>query len=249
MKRVVVTGADGFLMGYLVEELLQHGYEVIGIDAGERYGAVVRTYAQHPQYVGVRADARDAAVLQDALTGADYFVVGAALVGGVGYFHRYPYDIFAATDRLTLAAIEAAVAAQAQGVLQRTLLLSSSMVYENCTSTPFCEGDQLLCPPPRTAYGLQKLAAEQAFVAANEQYGLCYTLIRPFNCVGLGEVTYDEVRDAYARGTWDNTVTHVVPDLILKALIEPGPLRMLGDGSEIRHFTHGRDLARGMRLA
>lgn len=245
----VVTGADGFLLGYLITELLEHGYRVTGIDWGQRYGAVSRAYTAHPRYRAVRADARDAAILEPLLADADYFIAGAALVGGVGYFHRYPFDIFAANERLTLAGIDAAIAAQNTGRLRRLVLLSSSMVYENCTTPPFVEGDQLRCPPPSTAYGFQKLAAEKAVIAAHEQYGLCYTIIRPFNCVGIGEVSVAEVQQAFARGVWESQVTHVVPDLVIKAMVEAGPLRLLGDGAQVRHFTHGKDLAQGIRMA
>jgi UDP-glucose 4-epimerase len=44
-------------------------------------------------------------------------------------------------------------------------------------------------------------------------------------------------------------MSHVVPDLVQKVLKGQDPLHILGDGSQIRHYTYGGDLARGMRLA
>jgi nucleoside-diphosphate-sugar epimerase len=44
-------------------------------------------------------------------------------------------------------------------------------------------------------------------------------------------------------------LSHVVPDLVLKVLKGQDPLHILGDGSQVRHYTYGGDLARGIRLA
>jgi nucleoside-diphosphate-sugar epimerase len=43
-------------------------------------------------------------------------------------------------------------------------------------------------------------------------------------------------------------MSHVVPDLIQKVLKGQDPLHILGDGSQVRHYTYGADLARGIRL-
>jgi nucleoside-diphosphate-sugar epimerase len=44
-------------------------------------------------------------------------------------------------------------------------------------------------------------------------------------------------------------LSHVVPDLALKALQGQDPLHILGEGNQVRHYTYGGDLARGVRLA
>jgi nucleoside-diphosphate-sugar epimerase len=44
-------------------------------------------------------------------------------------------------------------------------------------------------------------------------------------------------------------LSHVVPDLVLKVLKGQDPLHILGEGNQIRHYTYGGDLARGIRLA
>ena len=122
------------------------------------------------------------------------------------------------------------------------------MVYESATVFPTPEGAQLTSPPPISTYGFQKLASEYFAKGALEQYGLPYTIVRPFNCVGIGERR--ALRDTdIMSGNVKLALSHVVPDLVLKVLKGQDPLHILGDGSQVRHYTYGGDLARGIRLA
>ena len=57
--KVLVTGSAGFIAGYLVAELLDHGHQVVGIDNFSKYGPVDRTYDRHPDYSFVQGDAKD----------------------------------------------------------------------------------------------------------------------------------------------------------------------------------------------
>ena len=66
--------------------------------------------------------------------------------------------------------------------------MSSSMVFESTDSWPSYEGQEREVPPPISSYGFQKLAVEYFARAAHQQYGLPYTIVRPFNCVGIGEM-------------------------------------------------------------
>lgn len=122
------------------------------------------------------------------------------------------------------------------------------MVFESADVFPTPEGAQLTSPPPRSTYGFQKLATEYFARGAHEQYGLPYTIVRPFNCVGIGERR--AIRDtAVMSGNVKLAMSHVVPDLVQKVLKGQDPLHILGDGSQVRHYTYGGDLARGIRLA
>ena len=122
------------------------------------------------------------------------------------------------------------------------------MVYESASIFPTPEGAQFTSPPPLSTYGFQKLASEYFAKGALEQYGLPYTVVRPFNCVGIGERR--ALRDtAIMSGNVKLALSHVVPDLVLKVLQGQDPLHILGDGSQIRHYTYGGDLAHGIRLA
>jgi UDP-glucose 4-epimerase len=122
------------------------------------------------------------------------------------------------------------------------------MVYESATIFPTPEGAQLTSPPPISTYGFQKLASEYFAHGANEQYGVPYTILRPFNCVGIGERR--ALRDSdVMSGNIRLALSHVVPDLVNKVLRGQDPLHILGDGTQVRHYTYGGDLARGIRLA
>ena len=61
------------------------------------------------------------------------------------------------------------------------------MVFESTDHWPSDEGDERKIPPPLSSYGFQKLAVEYFATAAWDQYQLPYTIVRPFNCVGIGE--------------------------------------------------------------
>jgi UDP-glucose 4-epimerase len=128
------------------------------------------------------------------------------------------------------------------------VVLSSSMVYESATVFPTPEGAQLTSAPPISTYGFQKLASEYFAKGAHEQYGLPFTLLRPFNCVGIGEKR--ALRDSDVKsGNIKLALSHVVPDLVNKVLQGQDPLHILGEGNQVRHYTYGGDLARGIRLA
>ena len=245
MPKVLVTGAAGFIGGYLVAELLARGYDVVGLDNLSKYGPVSRSHDGHGNYRLVEGDARDAGLITGLLRDCDHFVAGAAMIGGIPYFHARAYDLLAANERITASSCDAAIAARRAGRLQKVTFISSSMVYESASSWPSGEGQEREVPPPRSSYGFQKLAVEYFARAAHDQYGLPYTIVRPFNCVGIGESRArgdGEIRSGNVR----LALSHVVPDLVQKVLRGQDPLHLLGDGRQVRHFTYGGDLARGI---
>jgi UDP-glucose 4-epimerase len=246
--KVLVTGSSGFIAGYLVEDLLQAGHEVVGIDNDSKYGPVERSFARHPRCRLVHGDAKDVVLMKDLLADCDHLVAGAAMIGGITYFHTYAYDLLAENERILASTFDAAIWARAQRRLRKITVLSSSMVFESATSFPSREGDQLLCPPPRSTYGFQKLACEYFAAGALEQHGLPYTILRPFNCVGIGERRALSDREVLS-GNVRLAMSHVVPDLVQKVLKGQDPLRILGDGGQVRHYTYGGDIARGIRIA
>ena len=248
MSRVLITGSSGFIGGYVVEALLANDHEVVGIDNFSKYGKVAKSYDGHPNYTLVEADARDVGLMTDLLADCDHFIACAALIGGISYFHAYAYDLLAANERITAAACDAAIAAHRGGRLQKVTYLSSSMVFESAPTWPSFEGQERQIPPPLSSYGFQKLAVEYFARAAWDQYGLPYTLVRPFNCVGTGEGrALGDVE--ILSGNVKLAMSHVVPDLVQKVLKGQDPLHILGDGSQVRHYTYGGDLARGIVTA
>jgi UDP-glucose 4-epimerase len=248
MEQVLVSGSAGFIGGYVVEELLNRGYAVIGLDDFSKYGKVAKSYDGHPRYRLVEGDARDAGLLAGLLAGCDHFIAGAAMIGGISYFHTYAYDLLAANERIIAASCDAAIAAHRDGRLRKVTYLSSSMVFESAAEWPSYEGQQKEIPPPLSSYGFQKLAVEYFARAAWDQYQLPYTLLRPFNCVGIGEsrALGDE---QILSGNVQLAMSHVVPDLVQKVLKGQDPLHILGSGDQVRHYTYGGDLAAGVVTA
>jgi nucleoside-diphosphate-sugar epimerase len=185
--RTLVTGAAGFICGYLVPELLQAGHQVIGIDNFSKYGPIRKSFDDHPNYRLVDGDAKDVGLLTELADECDQLVAAAAMIGGISYFHEFAYDLMAENERILAATFDAAIHAFRHRHLEKINVLSSSMVFESATVFPTPEGAQLTSPPPRSTYGFQKLASEYFAGGAMEQYQLPYTIIRPFNCVGVGE--------------------------------------------------------------
>jgi UDP-glucose 4-epimerase len=243
--KTLVSGSSGFIGGYVVEELLRRGHDVVGVDDFSKYGRVSKSYDDHPGYRLVEGDARDTALMTELLADCDHFVAGAALIGGISYFHAYAYDLLAANERVIAASCDAAIAAHRTGRLQKVTYLSSSMVFESTTHWPSVEGDERRVPPPLSSYGFQKLAVEYFARAAWDQYRLPFTIVRPFNCVGVGEsrALGDVEVDS---GNVKLAMSHVVPDLAQKVLKGQDPLHILGAGDQVRHYTYGGDLARGI---
>ncbi len=248
MEKVLVSGSAGFIGGYVCEELLRLGYAVVGVDNFSKYGKVKKSYDDHPNYRLVEGDARDVELMTGLLSDCDHFIAGAAMIGGISYFHTYAYDLLAANERIIASSCDAAIKANRDGRLRKMTYLSSSMVFESATEWPSPEGQQREIPPPLSSYGFQKLAVEYFAQAAWDQYQLPFTILRPFNCVGIGEsraLGDEEILSGNVR----LAMSHVVPDLVQKVLKGQDPLHILGSGDQVRHYTYGGDLAAGIVTA
>ncbi len=130
MSKVLITGSQGFIGGYIVEELLRRDHTVVGLDNLSKYGRVAKSYDSHPGYTFVEGDARDVDLLSSLLRTCDHFIAGAAMIGGISYFHTYAYDLLATNERIMAASCDAAIAAHRDGRLQKVTYISSSMVFE-----------------------------------------------------------------------------------------------------------------------
>lgn len=245
--KILVTGSAGFVAGYLVDDLLTHGHEVVGIDNYSKYGKIEKSYDNNPHYHFVEGDVKDTKLMKELIEDCDQVIAIAAMIGGITYFHTYAYDLLAENERIIASTFDAAIWAHEHRHLQKINVLSSSMVYECVSHYPSEEGDQLQCPPPLSTYGFQKLACEYFVKGAWEQYKLPYTIIRPFNCVGTGEQRAKNEKEIMS-GNVKLAMSHVVPDLVQKVYKGQDPLHILGSGNQIRHYTYGGDLAEGIRL-
>jgi UDP-glucose 4-epimerase len=249
MTKVLMTGSAGFIGGYLVEQMLDKGWTVVGLDNYSKYGPIKRSYDEHPNYHFTEGDARDAQLVEKLLEGCDHFIAAAAMIGGISYFNKHAYDLMAINEAIMGASCDAAIKVfQAGGTLKKVTYISSSMAYGSTDRWPSVEGDELTIPPPANSYGFQKLAVEYWARAAWQQYRIPFTILRPFNAVGVGEQrAVGDVEEE--SGNVKLALSHVVPDIIQKLLKGQDPLHILGSGDQVRHYTYGGDLAVGVVTA
>lgn len=223
--RVLVTGSEGSLMRAVIPKLLQSGHDVVGVDNFFRYEKEER----QRDYRFVEGDLTDAALVEDLVTDVDIVIQAAARIFGVGGFHRYPADILAHDLTLHQNILWSAHRAK----VKKVVYISSSMVFERSDSYPSRESDLAEAKIPSTDYGLSKLVGERLSQAFAAQYGLPYTIWRPFNII-----------TPYERAESEQGVSHVFADLIeliVRRRLNPVPI--LGDGHQVRCYTWLDDVA------
>jgi UDP-glucose 4-epimerase len=229
MSRVLVTGGAGTIGAAVVRRLLADpSFEVRVSDQRPapqwmREGCEVHT-----------GDLRELAQARRACKGCSHVIHLAAIVGGIANFHRLPHTLTEVNNALMGAVLRASL----ERDVERFLYVSSSMVFERAEVFPTPEDYLPDCPVPRSAYGYSKLTGEVYCRAAHEEHGLRYTIARPFNAYGPGEVP-----DA------EPGLAHAVPDLINKVLAGQRPLQIFGSGEQTRTLTHVDDIADGVVCA
>lgn len=245
----LLTGDRGFIGTYIANQLLEDGNVVVGVDNNSKYGPQSKQWDGTKMYIGNDFDVRDEdrlfqLMMENSIT---HMIMGAAMIGGISYFHKLPYTLLATNEQIMAAQYNAAIRYNEArpGWLKRVVVISSSMVYENAYEFPSFEGDEKIIPPPSSSYGFQKLATEYFARAAYDEFGIPYTIVRPFNCVGVGEIRAKQEHDVMS-GNVKLAMSHVVPDLIQKIAKGQNPLHILGDGRQVRYYTWGGDLARGI---
>lgn len=229
MTRVLVTGGAGTIGAAVVRRLLADpSWEVRISDQREapqwmREGCEVHT-----------GDLRELEQARTAMRGCERVIHLAAIVGGIGNFHRLPHTLTEVNNALYNAVIRAALDLE----VERFVYVSSSMVFERAEVFPTPEDYIDNCPVPLSAYGFSKLTGEVYCRAAHEEHGFPYTICRPFNAYGPGEMP-----DA------EPGIAHAVPDLINKVLDGQRPLQIFGSGEQTRTLTHVDDIADGVVTA
>ncbi|MEA2226791.1 MAG: UDP-glucose 4-epimerase [Solirubrobacteraceae bacterium] len=231
MKRVLVTGGAGTIGSAVVRRLISDpDYEVRVSDQRSAPQWMRESCEVHTGDLRVLDEARR------ATDGCSHVIHLAAIVGGIANFHKLPHTLTEVNAALYNAVVRAAL----DHDVERFVYVSSSMVFERATEYPTTEEHVWDCPMPRSAYGFSKLTGEVYVHAAHDEHGLPYTICRPFNAYGPGEVPEDEPG-----------IAHAVPDLIRKCLtLPPGaPLPIFGDGTHTRTLTHIDDIADGIVAA
>ncbi len=228
MNRVLVTGGAGTIGAAVVRRLLRDpNYEVRVSDQRQAPAWMREGCEVHEGDLRVLDEARK------ATQGCTHVIHLAAIVGGIANFHKLPYTLTEVNNALYNGVVRAAL----DHAVERFVYVSSSMVFERATQYPTREDHIWDTPIPRSAYGFSKLTGEVYVRAAHDEHGLPYTICRPFNAYGPGEMPEDEPG-----------IAHMVPDVIKKCLQLPegAPLPIFGDGTQTRTITHIDDIADGI---
>ena len=230
MTRVLVTGGAGTIGSAVVRRLLRD----------PEFEVRVADHRPAPAWMAegcqlYEGDLRRLETARQALDGCEHVIHLAAIVGGIANFHKLPFTLTEVNNALTGAIVHAAVEQE----VERFTYVSSSMVFERATEFPTPEEHVRVCAAPWSAYGFSKLSSEVYTRAAHDQHGLRYTICRPFNAYGPGELPdHDEPG-----------IAHAVPDLIAKVLSGQRPLQIFGSGEQTRTLTHVSDIADGIVTA
>ena len=229
MRRVLVTGGAGTIGAAVVRRLLRDpDWEVRVSDQRAAPGWMREGCEVHTGDLRVLDEARA------ATAGCSHVIHLAAIVGGIANFHKLPHTLTEVNNALYNAVVRAALEAE----VERFTYVSSSMVFERATQYPTREDHLPECPVPLSAYGFSKLTGEVYCRAAHDEHGLPYTICRPFNAYGPGEMP-----DA------EPGIAHAVPDLLRKSLARLRPLPIFGTGEHTRTLTHVDDIADGIVTA
>jgi nucleoside-diphosphate-sugar epimerase len=220
MRRVVVTGAAGFIGSHLCETLLARGDEVVGIDCFTDYydPAVKRANLLRSRESGLRFVSADLAEaqLEPHLEGAAA-VFHLAAQPGVrssfgGDFKLYASRNLVATQRLLEAMVNAGTG--------RLVFASSSSVYGG---TAGAESTEDATRAPISPYGLTKAACEDLVDVYRRTTGLSATALRYFTVYGPRQ----RPEMAFAA--------------FITAILRGRSLTVFGDGSQSRDFTYVGD--------
>jgi UDP-glucose 4-epimerase len=229
VTRVLVTGGAGTIGSAVVRRLVRDpGFEVRVSDQREAPGWMRQACEVHT------GDLRELAEARRAAEDCTHVIHLAAIVGGIRNFHELPHTLLEVNNALYNAVFRASL----EQPVERLVYVSSSMVFERATEFPTTEEHLEVAPTPRSAYGFSKLAGEVYCKALHDEHGLPYTICRPFNAYGPGEVPYPEPG-----------IAHAVPDLIKKVLAGQRPLEVFGSGEQTRTLTHVDDIAEGIVTA
>ncbi len=227
--KILVTGGAGFIGHYVVEELLKKKYQVTVVDN------LSKEESKIPEKVKfIKVDLTDKEETNKVFKDVEVCINMASKIGGIGYFHKYPATILSENNKIYSSTFEAAI----KNKIKRMVYISSSMVFESTDKFPSKETDLNKIPPPVTGYGVSKLIGEYYCKMFHKEFGLNYTIVRPFNAYGINEYPGDFIG-----------YSHVIPDLIKKILSGQYPLELLGDGQQTRCFTHVKDLANSIVMA
>ena len=221
-RRVLVTGAGGFIGGHLVASLVAEGARVRAFVRYNSRGDRGTLDSLDPAVVGdvevVAGELRDVESVSRAVAGVDVvFHLGAQIA--IPYSYVNPRDFFEVN---ALGSLNVAQASLAAGV-ERVIHTSTSEVYGSARAVPITEDHPL---EPQSPYAASKVAADKLMDSFHRAFELPVTVLRPFN-------TYGPRQSARA----------VLPTIITQALA--GSTLRLGSLHPRRDLTYVQDTVAG----
>lgn len=222
-RKVLVTGADGFIGSHLVEALQEAGCEVrafVYYNAFGSWGWLDSLETERQRRLDVFAgDVRDPNGVRTAMEGCEVVFHLAALIG-IPFSYHSPDSYIDTNIKGTLNVLQAA---RAIGV-ERLLVTSTSEVYGSAQYAPIDEKHPFQGQSP---YSATKIGADRLAESFYRSFGTPVTIVRPFN-------TYGPRQSARA----------VIPTIITQLLAGEGELN-LGSTTPTRDFNHVSDTVRG----
>ena len=223
MKKILVTGADGFIGSHLTEELVRRGHDVrafVYYNSFNSWGWLDQSPREVREGLDVFAgDIRDPHGVRQALRGCDTVLHLAALIA-IPYSYHSPDTYVDTNVKGTLNVLQAA---RDLGV-ERVVHTSTSEVYGTARFVPITEEHPVLGQSP---YSATKIAADHLAYSFHAAFGLPVSIIRPFN-------TYGPRQSARA----------VLPTIITQLLGGARRLK-LGATHPTRDFSYVADTVRG----
>lgn len=213
-RRVIVTGAAGFVGSHLVDALVALGAHVVAVDDLSD-GREANLTASLPQITFVRRSVAEEAGLDDLFTGADV-IFHLAANASVPRSVEHPAKDFEANVLGTYRVLEAARRTRAK----RLVFTSSAAVYGDPVREPMDESHPFL---PKSPYGGSKLAAEFLLDSYSRCFDFDHRRVRLFNTYGPRQRKY------------------VMFDLLEKLRADPKRLAMLGAGDQVRDYSFVSD--------
>lgn len=227
-KRIFITGGAGFIGSTLIGRLVDKN-EIVAYDNLARDSLRDRPFRDHPNLNLVQGDVLDFEHLSDAMVGSDV-VVHCAAIAGIDTVIRKPVT----TMRVNM--IGSANVLEAASKLEhcdRVVCFSTSEVFgtHGFQSSEVDKTVVGVVGEARWTYAVSKLAEEHLAFAYHSEMGLPTTAVRPFNVYGPGQVGEGAIRE-----------------FILRALRNE-PIRIHGDGTQIRAWCYVDDMVDGVLLA